>query len=58
MAIDGSTLDVPDTPKNEAYFGKQDSSRGKMAFPQLRFVALCECGPHAIYSVAVGKYPG
>lgn len=56
MAMDGSTLDVPDSPKNEAYFGKQDSSRGKMAFPQLRFVALCECGPHAIHSVAVGKY--
>lgn len=56
MALDGSILDVPDSPKNEAYFGKQNSSRGKMAFPQLRFVALCECGPHSIYSVAVGKY--
>jgi len=56
MAVDGSTLDVPDSPENKAYFGKQDSSRGEMAFPQLRFVALCECGPHAIHSVAVGKY--
>jgi len=56
MAVDGSTLDVPDSPENKAYFGKQDSSRGEMAFPQLRFVALYECGPHAIHSVAVGKY--
>ncbi len=56
MAIDGSTLDVPNSSQNRDYFGKQNSSRGEMAFPQLRFVALCECGPHAIHSVAIGKY--
>ena len=56
MVIDGSTLDVPDSSQNRDYFGKQNSSRGEMAFPQLRFVALCECGPHAIHSVAIGKY--
>ena len=41
MAIDGSTLDVPDSSQNRDYFGKQNSSRGEMAYPQLRFVALC-----------------
>ena len=35
MAIDGSTLDVPDTAENLAHFGKQSSSRGEAAFPQL-----------------------
>jgi hypothetical protein len=48
VSIDGSTLDVPDTQENLAYFGRQDSDRGQAAFPQLRFVSLCENGPHAI----------
>ena len=54
MAVDGSTLDVPDTAENLAHFGKQSSSRGEAAFPQLRFVSLCECGPHAILAVRMG----
>jgi hypothetical protein len=56
VSIDGSTLDVPDTEKNLAYFGRQESSRGQAAFPQLRFVALCENGPHAIFAVRMGSY--
>jgi hypothetical protein len=56
MAADGSTLDVPDTAENLAHFGKQSSSRGEAAFPQLRFVSLCECGPHAILAVRMGAY--
>jgi len=56
MAVDGSTLDVPDTAENLAHFGKQSSSRGEAAFPQLRFVSLCECGPHAILAVRMGAY--
>ena len=32
MAVDGSTLDVPDTAENLAHFGKQSSSRGEAAF--------------------------
>jgi len=56
MAIDGSTLDVADTEKNLEYFGKQDSSRGKSAYPQMRFVSLCECGTHSIYAVRMGVY--
>jgi hypothetical protein len=56
VAIDGSTLDVPDTEENLAHFGRQRSSRGQSAFPQLRFVALCENGPHAIFAVRMGAY--
>lgn len=37
--IDGSTRDVADTKANLAHFGRQESSRGQSAFPQLRFVA-------------------
>jgi len=56
VAIDGSTLDVPDTEENEAFFGRQRSRRGRSAFPQLRFVSLCECGPHAIFAVRMAAY--
>jgi hypothetical protein len=56
VSIDGSTLDVPDTEENLAYFGRQESSRGQAAFPQLRFAALCENGPHAIFAVRMGSY--
>jgi len=56
VSIDGSTLDVADTAENLARFGRQQSSRGQAAFPQLRFVALCENGPHAIFAVRMGSY--
>jgi hypothetical protein len=56
VSIDGSTLDVADTEANLARFGRQESSRGQPAFPQLRFVALCESGTHAIFAVRMGAY--
>lgn len=56
FSIDGSTLDVPDTAQNLAHFGRPGTSRGQAAFPQLRFVSLCEIGPHAILAVRLGPY--
>lgn len=56
VSVDGSTLDVADTERNLKHFGRQESSRGQSAFPQLRFVALCESGPHAIFAVRMGSY--
>jgi hypothetical protein len=48
MALDGSTLDMPDEQTNAAHFGYPGASRGESAFPQLRFVALAECGTHTL----------
>jgi len=56
VSIDGSTLDIPDTEENLAHFGRQESSRGQSAFPQLRVVALCENGSHGICAVRTGPY--
>jgi hypothetical protein len=58
MSIDGTCLDVPDTPANEQAFGRPGSSRreGGGAFPQLRLVALSETGTHAITDAALGPY--
>jgi hypothetical protein len=48
MALDGSTLNMPDEQANAAHFGYPGASRGSSAFPQLRFVALAECGTHTL----------
>ena len=58
MAIDGTTLDLADTPENDEHFGRPGSSRGegKGAFPQLRLVGLGECGSHALVAVQMGGY--
>jgi hypothetical protein len=58
MSLDGTCLDVADTPENEQAFGRPGSSRreGGGAFPQLRLVGLAESGTHAICDAALGPY--
>ncbi len=57
VAIDGTCLDVADTPVNQEFFGRPASSKGEQAaFPQARVVALAECGTHAIFAAEVGPY--
>jgi Insertion element 4 transposase N-terminal/Transposase DDE domain len=56
VSIDGTCLDLADTPANEQRFGRPGCGRGekRAAFPQLRIVGLAECGTHAMFGVAVG----
>lgn len=56
MSIDGTCLDVADTPANAAEFGRPGSGRGQGtgAFPQVRLVGLAECGTHALTGAAMG----
>lgn len=56
MSIDGTVIDVADTPANEAAFGRPSSGRGEGqgAFPQVRLVGLAECGTHALIDVSAG----
>lgn len=55
MSIDGTVLDVADTPANALAFGRPAHSRGEgSAFPQVRLVALAESGTHAMVDVAMG----
>lgn len=58
VGMDGSTLDLPDTPENAAVFGRPGSGRGTGggAFPQVRLVALAECGTHAMFAAQMGAY--
>ena len=56
VSIDGSTLDVADTKANEDAFGRPGVSRGKSAYPQIRFVSLAENGTHVLFGSKMGPY--
>jgi hypothetical protein len=58
MSLDGTCVDVADTPANAEAFGRPGTGRGSGvgAFPQVRLVGLAECGTHAIVDVAAGPY--
>jgi hypothetical protein len=56
VSLDGSCLDVGDTPENGAHFGTPGASRGQTAFPQLRFAALVENGTHVLFGAQLGRY--
>jgi hypothetical protein len=57
LVLDGTCLDVPDSPTNQA-LGRAKSGRGEGvgAFPQVRVVGLVEAGTHAILDAAQGPY--
>ena len=57
VAIDGTCLDVADTPENSTFFGRPGVTKGeKAAFPMARVVAIAECGTHAIFDAVIGPY--
>lgn len=47
VSIDGTVLDVPDSPINARVFGRTTGGRGDGAFPQIRKLSLVESGTHA-----------
>lgn len=56
VSIDGSTLEVADEAANDKAFGRPGASRGRSAFPQLRFVSLVENGTHVLFGTQLGAY--
>lgn len=58
-AADGVHLTMPDTPANDAAFGRPGTSRGIAAFPQMLAVALVETTNRLIRDVVLGRndYP-
>jgi hypothetical protein len=58
MALDGTTVDLADTPANERAFGRPTTHRGHAAgaWPQLRLVALIETGTHALCDVVIRPF--
>jgi hypothetical protein len=57
LVLDGTCLDVPDSPANQT-LGRSKSGRGEGvgAFPQVRVVGLVEAGTHAIVDAVQGPY--
>ena len=57
VAIDGSTLEVPDTDANVEAFGRPTADPGSQsAYPLLRLVGLVETGTHVVFAAALGRY--
>jgi Insertion element 4 transposase N-terminal/Transposase DDE domain len=57
VSMDGTTIDVADTPANTGVFGRAGTGRGDgSAFPQVRVVALGECGTHAVIAAVMDSY--
>src|SRR5260370_20936397 len=61
VSLDGTTLDVQDTEANWQQFGGPSTkgpSGAKLrgAFPQVRLLALAECGTRALIAAATGAY--
>ena len=57
VAIDGTCLDLADSPANAEFFGRPGVNKGEQAaFPQARVVALAECGTHAVFAATIGRY--
>ena len=53
-AIDGTTMTIPDSPRNLAAYGKQAGSHGGPGYPLLRLVALAACGTRTIIDAVFG----
>lgn len=56
VSLDGTTIDLPDTPELVERFGRPPASRGQSGFPQLRLLTLAETGTHALFAVALDRY--
>jgi hypothetical protein len=55
-AIDGSTLDVPNSPQNRAEFDGPSNDAGPGAFPQVRLLVHAECGTKALLNATFDGY--
>jgi Insertion element 4 transposase N-terminal/Transposase DDE domain len=57
VAMDGFTLEVPDTAANRGAFSRPESpSGGESAYPRIRGVGLVEVGTHVLFGAALDSY--
>jgi hypothetical protein len=56
VTLDGSTMETADNRENETAFGRPGASRGKSAYPQIRFVSLVENGTHVLFGTHLAGY--
>ena len=56
MALDGTTVEVPDTPKNHKFFGRPKGGKKESAWPMVKIVTLIEVGVRMTVDAYVGPY--
>jgi hypothetical protein len=56
VAVDGTTLEVPDSEANREEFGLPHAQRGQSAYPRVRVTGLVETGTHVHFAAQVGPY--
>lgn len=57
VSVDGTSLDIADTPANEKFYGRPGTATEiKSAYPQARVLGLVECGTHAVIGAVVSAY--
>ncbi|MFD0746904.1 transposase domain-containing protein [Phytohabitans flavus] len=58
VSVDGSELDVPDSPANAEFFGYAGGATRRSAFPKARLVTLVETGSRAPIGAVIGPVVG
>lgn len=57
IALDGSSLNVLDTPANRKHYGKASVAGNKSSpLPLVRLVALCEIGTHVLFAARMAAW--
>jgi len=56
VAIDGTTMSVPDSQANLAVYGRQTGSHGGSGYPLLRLVAVVACGSRTVIDAVFGPF--
>jgi hypothetical protein len=54
VAIDATTMSVPDSPANLSVYGRQSGSHGGSGYPLLRLVAVVTCGSRTVIDAVFG----
>ena len=55
VSLDGTTIEMPDTPELVTRFGRPKAPRGVSAFPQMRLLTLVETGTHTIIAAVADR---
>jgi hypothetical protein len=56
VALDGTTLEVPDSDANREAFGMPHAEKGQSAYPRVRITGLVETGTHVMFGAGIGPY--
>jgi hypothetical protein len=54
VAIDGTSIAIPDSDTNRAWAGKQHNGKAIAGYPWIRLVTLIECGTRAMIAAVFG----